>query len=199
MEVNCSVWDEYSAEAVDGTIVCQTAFLLYATPFIMFGVTLFFAIFLLIIGAHIMSDLLTLTGLARDFTSWVNEAGLSRWQFLCIVLLGYIILGMFMDPLLIMILTVPLLVPSLTGLDVSLLWFGVFVVLTAELAILTPPVGILSFIVHGITRSREVNQGQEISLQDIFVAVLWFMPIAILFALILIAFPALATWLPSQM
>ncbi len=157
------------------------------------------AIFLLIIGAHIMSDLLTLTGLARDFTSWVNEAGLSRWQFLCIVLLGYIILGMFMDPLLIMILTVPLLVPSLTGLDVSLLWFGVFVVLTAELAILTPPVGILSFIVHGITRSREVNQGQEISLQDIFVAVLWFMPIAILFALILIAFPALATWLPSQM
>ena len=49
MEVNCSVWDEYSAEAVDGTIVCQTAFLLYATPFIMFGVTLFFAIFLLIL------------------------------------------------------------------------------------------------------------------------------------------------------
>ena len=50
MEVNCSVWDEYSAEAVDGTIVCQTAFLLYATPFIMFGVTLFFAIFLLILS-----------------------------------------------------------------------------------------------------------------------------------------------------
>lgn len=157
------------------------------------------SIFLLIIGAEILSSLLTLSGIADGFTLWVGDAGFDRVQFLMIVMVAYLVLGTFMEPLPIMLLTVPLLIPTLQALDVSLIWFGVFAVFMGELAVLTPPVGILSFIVHGIVQNKEVNLGQRITLNDVLAAVYWIMPIATLFALILIFFPEIATWLPDSM
>lgn len=157
------------------------------------------AIFLLIIGAEILSSMLTLSGLANGFAEWVANAGFTRIEFLLIVMVAYLILGMFMDPLPMMLLTVPLLIPILGSLDVSLLWFGVFAVFMAELGILTPPVGILSFIIHGIVQDKNVNMGQDISLGDVFTAVGAFMPIAILAAILLILFPEVATFIPDSM
>jgi tripartite ATP-independent transporter DctM subunit len=157
------------------------------------------AIFLLLIGAEILTDLLSLSAVTRGFTNWVATAEMERITLLLLIFAAYLVMGMFMEPLPIMILTVPLLLPALQQVGVSPLWFGVFVVLVAELAMLTPPVGILSFIVHGIVGDPEVNMGQDISLRDIFTAVAWFMPIAALGGLILILVPELATWLPSTM
>lgn len=157
------------------------------------------AIFLLLIGAEILTDLLSLSAITRGFTTWVSSVEMSRISLLLLIFGAYLVMGMFMEPLPIMILTVPLLLPALQQVGVSPLWFGVFVVLVAELAMLTPPVGILSFIVHGIVSDPEVNLGQQISMRDIFTAVAWFMPIAILAGLILIWVPELATWLPAQM
>lgn len=157
------------------------------------------AIFLLLIGAEILTDLLSLSAITRGFTAWVSAADLDRITLLLIIFAAYLVMGMFMEPLPIMILTVPLLLPVLQQVGVSPLWFGVFVVLVAELAMLTPPVGILSFIVYGIVSDPEVNLGQVISMRDIFIAVGCFMPIAILAGLILILVPELATWLPSTM
>lgn len=157
------------------------------------------SIFLLVIGAHILSNLLTLSGIADGFTQWVSAAGFDRVQFLLILLVAYLVLGTFMEPLPIMLLTVPLLIPTLQSLDISLIWFGVFVVFMCELAVLTPPVGILSFIVHGLVQDRAINLGQKYALSDIFAAVMWIMPIAILFAILLIFFPQIATWLPDSM
>lgn len=157
------------------------------------------AIFLLLIGAEILTDLLSLSAITRSFTTWVATAEMSRVALLLLIFAAYLVMGMFMEPLPIMILTVPLLLPALQQVGVSPLWFGVFVVLVAELAMLTPPVGILSFIVHGIVSDPDVNLGQHISMRDIFSAVGWFMPVAILAGLILIWVPELATWLPSTM
>jgi TRAP-type C4-dicarboxylate transport system permease large subunit len=157
------------------------------------------AIFLILIGAETLTDLLAISGLTRGFTTWMASTELDRITLLLLLFGAYLVMGMFMEPLPIMILTVPLLVPVLGDLGVSPLWFGVFVVLVAELAMLTPPVGILSFIVHGIVRDPEVNLGQNISLKDIFVAVAIFMPIAILAGILLIFFPEMATWLPDRM
>jgi TRAP-type C4-dicarboxylate transport system permease large subunit len=84
-------------------------------------------------------------------------------------------------------------------MDISLLWFGVFVVFMAELSIVTPPLGLLSFIIHKITQDPEVNQGQQIPLGDVFKAVLWFLPMALLICLLLIFIPELATYLPDRM
>lgn len=80
-----------------------------------------------------------------------------------------------------------------------MLWFGVFAVFMGELGILTPPVGILSFIIHNLMQEKSVNLDQQVSLGDVFTAVAGFMPIAILAAILLIMFPEVATWLPDQM
>ena len=82
-------------------------------------------------------------------------------------------------------------------MEVSPLWFGVFVVLLGELGMITPPVGILSFIVHNIAKNPEVNLGQDITLKDIFTSLLWFLPIAALFLVLMIAVPGMTEWLPD--
>ena len=155
------------------------------------------AIFLMIIGVEMLSRLLTLTGISNGFAMWVESLGLNRVGFLLLMMAIYIILGTFMEPLPMMLLTIPILLPTIESLDISLLWFGVFVVFMGELAILTPPVGILSFIIHSIVKDPAVNRGQKISLNDVFNATWWFMPFAILFTILLILFPEIVTFLPD--
>ncbi|MBA0126574.1 TRAP transporter large permease subunit [Haloechinothrix sp. YIM 98757] len=157
------------------------------------------SVFLLLIGAMILSRLLAVSGIGTGFAQWVTELGLGRVSFLLLLVAAYLVFGTFMDPLSIMLLTVPLLVPTLDTMDISLLWFGVFVVFLAELAIVTPPVGILSFIVHRIVADPEVNGGQTITLGDIFRAVAWFLPVTLVICVLLIVWPGIATFLPELM
>lgn len=156
-------------------------------------------IFLLLIGAMVLSDMLTQTGISAGFANLITSAGFDRVTFLLVMIVVYLILGMGMDTLAMMALTVPVLVPTLASLDISLLWFGVFVVLLGELAVLTPPVGVLTYIIHSMVQSPKVNLGVKISLKDVFVAVLWVLPGATLLLLLLIWFPEIATFLPDQM
>ncbi|GAA3742248.1 tripartite ATP-independent transporter DctM subunit [Spinactinospora alkalitolerans] len=155
------------------------------------------AIFLMLVAAGALSSMLTLTGISTGFADLIEGLGLGRIEFLLAMMVVYLVLGMFMEPMAIMVLTVPILMPTLTALDISLLWFGVFAVFLGELAVVTPPVGILAFIIHGITKDPEVNRGQEISLRDVFVAVGWFLPMAVLVAVVLILFPEIATFIPD--
>lgn len=157
------------------------------------------AIFFIMIGAHMLTKLLAMTGLAQHMTDLILGMGLSRVAFLLVVIVLYLILGMFFDTLSMMLLTIPILLPTLEAMQVSPLWFGVFVVLLGELGMITPPVGILSYIVHAIGKEPQVNLGQTISLRDVFTSLVWFLPVAVLFLFIMIAFPQMATWLPGLM
>jgi C4-dicarboxylate transporter, DctM subunit len=122
---------------------------------------------------------------------------LNRVGFLLLMTVVYIVLGTFMEPLPMMVLTIPILMPTLVNLDISLLWYGAFAVFMGELAVVTPPVGILAFIIHSITKDPEVNQGQDISLSDVFSACWWFMPMAIVVVVVLIFVPGISTWIPG--
>ena len=102
-----------------------------------------------------------------------------------------------MDPIPMLLLTVPILIPTLQQLDIDLMWYGVFAVFMGELAVITPPVGILAFIVHSIVKDKDVSEGQTISMGDVFKSVLWFMPMALVTVLLLIFFPWIATTLPN--
>lgn len=155
-------------------------------------------VFLLLVGVAALSRLMTLTGISTRFADLITDLGLDRIQFLLIMLVLYLVLGAFMDPLPMMLLTVPVLIPTLTALDISLIWYGVFVVFMGELAMITPPIGVLSMIVHSISRDPEVNLGRHIGLKDVFVAVAIFMPMAIIMALLLIFFPDIATFLADR-
>ncbi len=155
------------------------------------------AIFFMLVGVEVLSRMFTLTGISTGFAELIESMDLNRVSFLLLMMVVYILLGTFMEPLPMMVLTIPILMPTLHSLDISLLWYGVFAVFMGELAVVTPPVGILAFIIHTITKDPEVNQGQKITLNDVFAACWWFMPMAIITTVVLIFFPEIATWLPG--
>jgi len=157
------------------------------------------AIFLVLIGAHVLTKLVAVTGIGTFFSDLVIGLGLDRVGFLLVVTVLYLILGMFMDPLAILLFTIPILQPVFGILDIDILWFGVFAVVMGELAILTPPVGILTFIMHTMVQDKSVNLGQKISLKDVFIAVAMFIPGILLMVVLMILFPDFVTWLPSMM
>lgn len=157
------------------------------------------SIFFVLLGAHIVAQLLAVTGVADGLAEFVTDMQLGRVPFLILIIIMYVILGAFMDDLALMLITVPLLIPALQALDISLIWFGVFVVLITAVGMLTPPMGIMSFIVHKIVQDPEVNLGRHISLGDVFIAVLLFLPVVIPILVLLIAFPEIATFLPDRM
>jgi len=157
------------------------------------------AIMFLVFGALMLTRMLSVTGFSAALAGVITSWDVSPVLFLILLLMVYLVLGTFMEPLPMMLLTVPLLLPTLDGMGVSPIWFGVFVVFLGELAILTPPVGILASIIHTIAQDPAVNQGVPITLREVFHAVYWVMPFAILFALLLILFPQIATALPDLM
>jgi C4-dicarboxylate transporter DctM subunit len=155
------------------------------------------AIFFMLIGVEALSRMFTLTGISTGFADLIDTLDLGRVSFLLLMTFVYIALGTFMEPLPMMVLTIPILIPTLNSLDISLLWYGAFAVFMGELAIVTPPVGILAFIIHSITKEKEVNQGQNITMNDVFNSCWYFMPMAILVTVVLIFFPEISTWLPE--
>ncbi|SMX98448.1 TRAP transporter large permease [Brevibacterium antiquum] len=155
------------------------------------------AIFFIIIGATMLTSLLAITGLAPILTGFITDLGLSRIGFLLVLIVLYIILGMFFDTMSMMLLTIPILLPTLETMGVSPLWFGVFVVLLGEFGMVTPPVGIIPYIINSIVKDKDVNLGANITLRDIFISLLWFLPVAVVFLVIMIAVPGMTEWLPD--
>lgn len=156
------------------------------------------AIFLLLIGVEALTRLLSLTGISSGFGEVIESLDLGRIEFLLLMMVIYLVLGTFMESLPMILLTVPILIPTLESLDISLIWFGVFVVFLGEIAILSPPVGILAFIIHRIAQDPKVNGGRKIKLNDVFVSLYWVMPVCVLICVLLIVFPEIATTIPSM-
>lgn len=155
------------------------------------------AIFLLLIGVHFLTRVLALSRLPQAVTEFVTNLDLSPVVFLLALAVILLVLGMFMDGLSIILLTVPVLLPVLNTLDIDLVWFGVFLVVMVEIGLVTPPVGILGYVVHRITKNPQVNQGLDIKIEDVFKGVLPFVFAALLFVVALIFVPDIVLWLPE--
>ncbi|WP_166972543.1 TRAP transporter large permease [Brevibacterium atlanticum] len=155
------------------------------------------AIFFIMIGATMLTSLLAITGLAPILTGFITSLGLSTMGFLLVLIVLYIVMGMFFDTLSMMLLTIPILLPTLETMGVSALWFGVFVVLLGEFAMVTPPVGIIPYIVHSIVKNPDVNLGHTVTLRDIFISLLWFLPVVLIFLVLMVTVPGMTEWLPD--
>lgn len=153
----------------------------------------------LIISVSILSLFISTSGAVQTASNFITALGLSRTAFLLILVLMYVVMGMLMDELAMILLTVPILIPVLAAFDIDLIWFGVFLILLCEVGMVMPPVGLLSFVVHGIAQKPEVNLGHHISLFDVFRGVFWFVVVTIALIVVLIFVPDLATWLPGLM
>jgi C4-dicarboxylate transporter, DctM subunit len=149
-------------------------------------------VLLIITAAFILNLTVSLTGVAEAMTKWVTSLGLSGTTMILVLIVFYLILGMFMDVLSMQVATIPITYPIVTALGVDPIWFGIFIVLMCELGLITPPVGMNLFVVHGIRPDKG-------GIQDAIWGALPYALIMILFTLLLIAVPQLATWLPAHM
>jgi C4-dicarboxylate transporter DctM subunit len=149
-------------------------------------------ILLIITAAFILNLAISLTGVAEQMTKWVAGLGLSATGLILALIVFYLILGMFMDVLSMQVATIPITYPIATALGVDPIWFGIFIVLMCELGLITPPVGMNLFVVHGIRPDKG-------GIEDAIWGALPYAVIMILFTLLLMAVPQLATWLPAHM
>jgi C4-dicarboxylate transporter DctM subunit len=155
------------------------------------------SIFLLLLGVFALTRVVALSQIANVLAESIVDMGLGRVGFLLVLVLLYLVLGMFMDTLAMMLLTIPVLLVPLQTVGVDLLFFGVFLVIMAEIGLLTPPLGILSFILHRLAADPKVNLGQAVPLGEVFKGGAWFAGTALALVLVLILVPDLVTWLPG--
>lgn len=150
----------------------------------------FAVIAMVFIGALVLAQAISLLGLPQQLLTTVAEWGLSRWVLLLVVVVVYLLLGMFFDGLSMMIMTLPLVFPLLTGVGFDAVWLGVVVTLMIEVGMLTPPVGMNLFVLVGIT-------GGEVKLGEAAMAALPYWIALLVGVALLCLFPGIATWLPS--
>ncbi len=147
-------------------------------------------VMVILLGASVFGYFFALTQVTQDLVAWVGTLDVSRWVILVIVLCGYIVLGSFMDQIAILVLTVPVVVPLMQSLGFDLVWFGVVKIVTAEIGMITPPIGLNCYVVARYS-------GRPVS--EVFRGTLPHFIAHIVAIAILVAFPALSLWLPAQM
>ena len=138
-----------------------------------------------------MNFILGFLGVPRAMTAFVAELGLSPTATLLILVVFYFVLGLFMEALAMMVATVPVVFPLITYLGIDPIWFGIFLVLMMEVALITPPMGLNLYVVQGI-------RGQG-SIADVFYGVTPFIVCMFTVVALIFVFPGIVTWLPSLM
>jgi tripartite ATP-independent transporter DctM subunit len=149
------------------------------------------AVFTILIGAILFGYFLTITQTPQKVTAFLTGLGIGPYGVLVLILLMYLILGCLMDALAMIILTVPIIFPVIQALGFDPIWFGVIIVMTVELGLIHPPVGMNIFVIKSVV--------EKVTISTIFFGVLPFIITDILRLAILVIFPAIATWLPAQM
>ncbi len=148
-------------------------------------------LFMIVIGAHVFGPFLALTHIPETLATGMQEFGLGPYGTLILILIGYIIMGMFFDGLAMLVVTMPVVFPIVTGQGFDPIWFGVICVIVIEMGLITPPVGINVFVVKGVARG--------VPMATIFrgVAPFWFAMAVCLTILVMV--PEIALFLPETM
>lgn len=149
-------------------------------------------IFIIVIGGVFFSRFLTYTGLLGDITDTLLALDLNRYAYLVAFILIYLVLGMFIEPIAIMVMTLPVMFPVLTGAGFDPIWLGVISIKLAEMSLMTPPVGLNVYVVRSASPV-------PLKLEDVFAGVLPFLFADVVTLTLLIAFPAIVLVLPSMM
>lgn len=148
-------------------------------------------IFSIIWGVLVFVRFLGFSGLPEAFAEWILGLPFPPTMIIILILCGYAILGMFMDAIGMLLLTLPVVYPAVIGLGYDPIWFGIIVVKMVEICLITPPIGLNCYVVNGVR--------PDIPLQDVFRGIGPFFIADVLTVALFIAFPSLILWLPQQM
>lgn len=149
------------------------------------------SVYTILIGAILFGYFLAVTQVPQKFTQILIDFGLGPYGTLGLIIAMFIVLGCFLDAMAMIILMVPIVYPVIIALGFDPIWFGIIIVMTVELGLITPPVGMNVFVIKSIAR--------KVSLVTIFRGVMPFVVTDILRLIILIAFPAIVLFLPHTM
>lgn len=154
------------------------------------GVQVFGVLSLVIMGTLILAQAVGNLGLPRALVGWVGQAGVDAAMVLLLVVLVYLVLGCFFDGLSLMIMTLPLVFPLLTGLGYDPVWLGVMITLMIEVAAITPPIGVNLYVLLAVSNN-------EVRLPEAAVATIPYWLLLLFGALLLTLFPQIALFLPN--
>jgi tripartite ATP-independent transporter DctM subunit len=148
--------------------------------------------FFIVIGGLAFSRLLLVTGFVGDLLGTIEAAALPAWVLLMALVALYIVLGMLMDPISMMVMTVPIVHPIVTGLGYDPIWFAIIMVKLIELGCITPPVGLNLFVVAGSGKGM-------VTTKQVYTGAIPFVCLELVTLMLLLVFPQITLWLPRVM
>jgi tripartite ATP-independent transporter DctM subunit len=149
-------------------------------------------ILMIILGSTTFSQILAFSGASRGMIEWTTSLGVSPYMMLLSMFLVLVILGMFMDQLSIMMLTLPIFIPLVATYGFDPVWFGIIMLLALEISLITPPFGLLLFVMVGVGPPGT-------TIWEVVRAALPFLCCTLLLVVLLVIFPQIALWLPTKM
>jgi len=144
----------------------------------------------IIIGATSFGYVIIYSGCAAQLTNWIVSLHIPTFMVVFVLMLGYLVMGMFLDPAAIVMMTTPIILPLLQALHINILWFGILMTINMCAGNISPPMGLNLYIVKGL-------MPDEINFSDLFKAAVPFIIVDVITIILVMVIPALATWLPS--
>lgn len=148
------------------------------------------SIFLLLIAAQMYSRMLTISGLASRMSEWAAGLPVPPMVIILAFVVVFLLLGMIIDSVSILLLTIPIMFPVIVKLGFDPIWFGMVSIVAIEIGLLTPPFGMVPF-------AMKSSLGRSANLEEIFAGAMPFVLLLVLALFFVIAFPSISTWLPS--
>jgi tripartite ATP-independent transporter DctM subunit len=148
-------------------------------------------LYMVVIGANVLNPFLAMTHIPETLGTALVGMGLGAYGTLGLIILSYVVLGMFLDGLSMLVVTIPIVYPVIKSLGFDPIWFGVVAVIVIEMGMITPPVGLNVFVVKGVA--------QDVPMATVFRGVMPFLLAMIVALLLIIAFPEIATFIPNSM
>ena len=148
-------------------------------------------LYAIVIGANVLNPFFAITRIPATLGEGLGALGLGAYGTLFVIILAYVVLGMFMDGLSMLVITIPIVFPVITALGFDPIWFGVIAVIVIEMGMITPPVGLNVFVVRAVAG--------DVPLATIFRGVVPFLIAMIIGLLMIIAVPDIALFLPNTM
>ena len=148
-------------------------------------------IMFLVIGGNVMAFLLSTLTIPQYITEMVMGLTVSRWTVMIIINFILLLMGCLLDPMAIMVISLPILFPIVTNLGFDPVWFGIVVTINVEMGMITPPVGLNLFILKGSVPG--------VTMKDVVLGSLPYLFLLLIGLIIIMVFPELSIWLPNKM
>lgn len=152
----------------------------------------------ILIGAFLLQFVLSMSGIPTALSKWTISLGLSKMEIIILICLIYLVLGMFLESLAMLVMTIPIIVPILQAMQIDLVWFGIIATIMVEISLITPPVGMNLFVIQSMRNRLDKNLPQK-SMMDLYIGALPFTITMLIVLATIIIWPSIATGLVSFM